>query len=221
MTPALLSLLAGLAIMIARGWMTRGLPAAMPHGARLGLSVAMIGLGIALLLARQAALGITLGALGVGLWPRGGSGPRRSTVRSAMLEMSLDHASGAMDGRVLKGEFAGRLLSEMSLEELLRLAAALEEADAETPRLLSTYLDRAHPGWRDEERDETAHDAGSSAAPGAMSRDEAYRILGLEPGADAAAIRAAHRRLMKRVHPDLGGSAVLAAQINAAKERLS
>jgi hypothetical protein len=220
MTPALLSHMAGLAIMIARGWMMRGMPPAMPRGARLGLSIAMIGLGAALLLARQAALGITLGALGVGLWPRGGPGPRRSSVRSAVLEMNLDHASGAMDGRVLKGEFAGRILSEMSLEELLRLAASLDEADAETPRLLSTYLDRAHPGWRDEESTGTAHDAGPSARTEPMSRDEACRILGLEPGADAAAIRAAHRRLMKRVHPDLGGSAALAAQINAAKERL-
>ena len=49
---------------------------------------------------------------------------------------------------------------------------------------------------------------------------EAYRVLGLAPGASREAVRAAHSRLIRRVHPDLGGSGTLAALINAARDLL-
>jgi DnaJ family protein C protein 19 len=60
---------------------------------------------------------------------------------------------------------------------------------------------------------------GSRRAP-SMDRGEALRILELEAGADARAIRDAHRRLVARVHPDRGGSAELAAQVNRARDIL-
>ena len=53
-----------------------------------------------------------------------------------------------------------------------------------------------------------------------MSRQEAYSVLGLKPGASNDDIKAAHKRLMKDFHPDKGGSDYLAAKINAAKDIL-
>jgi curved DNA-binding protein CbpA len=53
-----------------------------------------------------------------------------------------------------------------------------------------------------------------------MTREEAYRVLGLSPGATREEIVAEYRRLMKRVHPDQGGTTYLAAQLNEAKDCL-
>ncbi|PZQ65703.1 MAG: molecular chaperone DnaJ [Phenylobacterium zucineum] len=60
-----------------------------------------------------------------------------------------------------------------------------------------------------------------AAAPTArMSADEARRILGVEAGASKAEIQAAYTRLMRAVHPDKGGTAGLAAQLNTARDEL-
>jgi DnaJ homolog subfamily C member 19 len=58
------------------------------------------------------------------------------------------------------------------------------------------------------------------AGPGGMSRDEAYQVLGLKPGASKADIKAAHRRLMAAAHPDHGGSDWIAARLNQARDVL-
>ena len=53
-----------------------------------------------------------------------------------------------------------------------------------------------------------------------MALDEARRLLDLPVGADAAMIRAAHRRIIARVHPDAGGSEELARRTNLARDLL-
>ena len=149
----------------------------------------------------------------------GSGAPQKSRVATAALEVDLDHATGAMTGRILSGAHAGRALDALTVGELSALRRSLA-GDAESVALLDAYLDRRQPGWREDfERDA---DAGQGGAPraGTMSAKEAYETLGLQPGASEAEIREAHRRLIKRVHPDAGGTTGLAAKLNEAKERL-
>jgi DnaJ family protein C protein 19 len=59
----------------------------------------------------------------------------------------------------------------------------------------------------------------SFGAP-AMQASEARTLLGVRDDANVEEIRAAHRRLIAKVHPDAGGSAGLASQLNAARDAL-
>jgi len=61
---------------------------------------------------------------------------------------------------------------------------------------------------------------GRFGRPAAMPLEDARRLLGVSADADLAEIRAAHRRLIARVHPDAGGSEELARRINAARDAL-
>lgn len=145
-----------------------------------------------------------------------------SDVETAWLRMSLDHDSGVLDGTVLQGRFAGRRLAELSLGELAELLTRLRVADPDSAAVLEAYLDRARPDWAGSGAGaaEEMREAPPSAASAAMTREEAYRILGLPPGADEKAIRDAHRKLMMKLHPDQGGSTYLAIKINQAKDLL-
>lgn len=53
-----------------------------------------------------------------------------------------------------------------------------------------------------------------------MSLKEARALLGVDEDATPDDIRAAHKRLMRLAHPDKGGTSGLAAQLNAARDRL-
>ena len=151
-----------------------------------------------------------------------GGGTQRSSgqasrVRSQFLEMMLDHDSGELSGRIVDGPNAGRSLDEFDLPQLLSMAAAF---DAESVALLESYLDRRFPAWRQNAQGDTAGGHRRTAASGKMTNEEAYQILGLQPGAGRDDITRAHRTLMKKLHPDQGGSTYLAARVNEAKDTL-
>lgn len=151
----------------------------------------------------------------------GGSGPRTSEVETSILRMTLDHDSGALDGEVLRGPAAGRRLGQLTRSELLELLALCRREDNQAAQLLTAYLDRCHDGWRDTQASASQPgDEEPAVDAGAMTRDEAYRILGLEAGASDEQVRAAYRRLIAAFHPDRGGSAFLAALINRARDIL-
>jgi hypothetical protein len=144
---------------------------------------------------------------------------QRSTVRTAALEMELAHDTGVLEGQVLAGRFESRMLGSMDLGELKELYGELSR-DQESRQLLETYLDGRFPVWRDNAKPNGGERHGVAPGSSAMTKEEAYQILGLESGATATDIRKAHRRLMQRLHPDLGGTSFLAARINEAKDVL-
>jgi hypothetical protein len=145
----------------------------------------------------------------------GASPGRASSARSAIIEMRLDHDTGAMTGRVLAGTYAGRAVESLSRPDLMALRQELRRDDPDGVNLLEAYLDRRFPGWREADQGQRERRGG-----GAMSRREALEVLGLTEGANAADIVRAHRTLMKKFHPDHGGSTTLAARVNQAKDVL-
>ena len=190
----------------------------------------LLSLGFAIFLGLRGEMGIAfpLGIFGLGLlgWvPFGPAGfyartkkssGQTSRVRSAYFEMELDHDTGAMRGRILAGRHQGAELERLDVETL---TAMLGEIDEESRALLVAYLDRRDPSWS-EHAQAYAHAGRRATSSGKMSEQEAYQILGLEPGASPDDISRAHRTLMKKLHPDQGGSTYLAARINEAKEIL-
>jgi hypothetical protein len=183
-----------------------------------------------LLIRGEIGVAIPIGAVGLGLlgwitlWPASFGGRTQkspgqvSRVRSAFLEMELDHDSGAMRGRILAGRYEGLSLDTLDPGALVGL---LGDIDADSRQLLMAYLDRREPRWRENAQHDAAAGQGGSASPsGKMTEQEAYQVLGLQPGANAAEIGRAHRSLMKKLHPDQGGSTYLAARVNQAKDVL-
>jgi hypothetical protein len=144
---------------------------------------------------------------------------QKSGVRTIALEMVLDHDSGLMEGKCLRGRFAGRELSSLAESQLLQLLEELSSTDPQGVVLLEVYLDRRCKGWRDW-KTETREKAKRSPRGATMTVSEAYEVLGLKLGAKQDQVRTAHRRLMMKFHPDQGGSTYLAARINEAKEVL-
>src|SRR5215470_15841073 len=140
-----------------------------------------------------------------------------SRVRSQFLEMMLDHDSGVLTGRIVAGPYAGRSLDEFDLPQL---AAMIASFDGESVALLESYLDRRFPAWRQNAQGNAAGGQRRAPANGKMTDEEAYQILGLQPGAGRDEIGRAHRALMKKLHPDQGGSTYLAARVNEAKDTL-
>jgi DnaJ-domain-containing protein 1 len=131
--------------------------------------------------------------------------------------MELDHDSGAMRGRVLAGKHRGQSLDAVDTATLL---AMLAEVDPGSRSLLMAYLDRRVPGWRHNAQGDAASGRGGAGRSGKMTQEEAYQILGLQPGAGPDEISRAHRSLIKKLHPDQGGSTYLAARVNEAKDVL-
>jgi hypothetical protein len=227
------TLLLGILVFILLLWAAKSFSNANPKqlAAVLKALGGVLALALATFLAIRGQLfvAIPLGAAGLGLlgwmpWGVSGFGDRvnkspgqTSRVRASFIEMELDHDSGAMRGRILAGRHQGASLDTLDVSELLTL---LPEFDADSRSLLIAYLDRRAPRWREDVQSDFAAGQGGASRSDKMTPEEAYQILGIEPGASAEEIGRAHRSLMKKLHPDQGGSTYLAARVNEAKEIL-
>ena len=210
-------------------------PAVLARAIRIGGGVLALAVAAFTGVRGELAVAIPLGIFGAGLlgWsPFGTSGfagigslfgsAQRSTgqssrVRSHFLDMSLDHDSGELTGQIRAGPNAGHSLHEFDLAQLL---AMMPSFDAESVSLLESYLDRRFPAWRQDAQSDGARRQRRAPPSGKMTDEEAYQILGLQPGASRDDIGRAHRALMKKLHPDQGGSTYLAARVNEAKDTL-
>jgi DnaJ domain len=210
-------------------------PAVLARALKVGGGILALAVAVFTGLKGELAVAVPLGLFGAGLlgWaPLGsqGFGPigglfgvggrsrgQASRVRSRFLEMTLEHDTGALTGTVVSGRNAGRSLESFDLPALLTMFG---ELDAESLPLLESYLDRRFPTWRQNAQGDAAGRQRRAAASSKMTDEEAYQILGLKPGAGREEIGRAHRMLMKKLHPDQGGSTYLAARVNEAKEVL-
>ncbi len=225
-------LIIALIVVFGGHWLIRQFANATPGQAK-GLSKKMAG---GVLIAASGLLAMTgrlqfaapLFAVGLGLfgyssqfpngftWGKKSEG-QKSRVATAILAMELDHDTGAMTGEVLAGPMRGKRLEDLDPESIQSLYAYCGRANDQSISLLEAWLDRNKPQWRDRWTGERGK---QSSGTGAMSRDEAFAVLGLQPQATQQEIKNAHRRLMKDFHPDRGGSDYLAAKINQAKDVL-
>jgi len=225
------TLLAGMVAVVAVLWLvgkyTRGKPSRMAGLMQKGGGILALVFAVFFTLPGGLALGIPLGLFGLGLlgWTKGLSWLPGWTIgpspvlhqRTAFLEVTIDRESGAMRGRVIAGRRAG---SDLDALDDATLNALMAEFDPASRQLLMAYRDRRGAGRREHAQGGADARQRSAASSGKMTEEEAYKFLGLEPGAGAEEIGHAYRTLMKKLHPDQGGPTYLAARINEAKEVL-
>jgi hypothetical protein len=217
-------------------WFARADPKALANGLKRGAgSAALVVAALLLVFRENIEAALAAGALGAWLlgWSQtapaflrsfGFAGSRsndgRRAFRSRTIEIEVGPGPSEIQGRVLAGAFALRRLDELDETECLALLTSCQAADPQGVRLLELYLDRRFPRWRaaGERNHDSGRQQGLSARP--MSEDDAYEMLGLAKGASREEISRAHRTLMKKVHPDHGGTTSLAALLNQARDVL-
>jgi hypothetical protein len=91
--------------------------------------------------------------------------------------------------------------------------------------LLSGYFDKLKPnmnGWNPfgRQNPQGNPNSGGVVTNSIISEQEAHEILGTRNGASVTEIRAAHKALIIKLHPDSGGNAYLASRVNIARDIL-
>jgi hypothetical protein len=188
-----LGLLALVAVMVLAKAFVAVNPATLAQGLRwAGVGIAVLGIGVLTASGRISLAGFLLPVLyallrgwrpawlaawfaGFGERAAQPTPGQTSSIRTAFLELVLDHDSGALSGQVLRGGFRGQRIEALRRGELIELWRETAAEDAQSAQLVETCLDRGFPDWRD---DPAAAAGGARARAGAMGREEALRILG-------------------------------------------
>ena len=149
-------------------------------------------------------------------WARRAYGSSAIHLQTAWLDLTIDRRTGAMDGTIRQGEFAGQKLSQLNLSQLEKLLQACT-SDLQSAALLRAYLQRTQAGWQ---TGETTGGGTDDFEEAAMSAETAAQILGVPLEAPESEVRSAHRALAQKLHPDRGGNDYLTRKINQARDIL-
>ena len=139
-----------------------------------------------------------------------------TSLTTEWLVIDFNFSTRALDAQIRKGDFSGQRLSQLNKDQLSQLLQACRDD------LQSSTAVRAFMAARFRQTGSAGDDRQQKTSAGDvnMSKAQAYEVLGLQPDAEDADIRKAHKRLIQKLHPDRGGSEYLATQINLAKDTL-
>jgi hypothetical protein len=144
--------------------------------------------------------------------------PGSSTVTSKIIEMTLDHNTGKLTGKILAGQFKGKPLDELGHIDLMNLYDYCKSNDQDSARLLESYL--AERFGDNQKYDSYAGNDIIDPGTDKMGLSEALQVLGLDGEPTPDDITRAYRKVMQQLHPDRGGNQYFAAKANAARETL-
>jgi len=144
-----------------------------------------------------------------------------AAVTTELFHMLLNPNTGEITGSVRQGHFAGQTLESLDIDALIKLYREAEQHQDDSLAVFEAFLQtKLGPEWRHKlfDKQQGAHKPASSNVP--LSTDEAWAILGLQPGAAKTDIIARHKSLIQKLHPDRGGSNYLTVRINQARDLL-
>ena len=134
------------------------------------------------------------------------------TLKTAIVEVTINFANSQISGTVLAGPHAGAELDSLSENQLAELLEYCKAQDAKSVYLLRMYMAKRF------QQKTQSNGSSETASSSSMSIEEAAEILGISIAADKEEINQAHRRLIGRVHPDKGGNDYLASLLNRARD---
>lgn len=157
--------------------------------------------------------------------------PKFPTIRGRFLELYLNDNTGAISGRIIRGTHVMKPLDKLKTADLKYLVKSYHQTDKECEQLLLSYLTAHNKELFNEINNaalkhtsnisgQKSENNGTGSANVSMNNYDASLILGLGKNPNETDIKSAHRRLMKKFHPDQGGTQFLATKINMAKDLL-
>jgi DnaJ-domain-containing protein 1 len=99
-------------------------------------------------------------------------------------------------------------------------AARKRQREQEETAARKRQKEQEEAAARERARQQEEQERRRNSSQAELGVPQALEILGLNAGATKQEIRAAYNRLMKRVHPDVGGSSFFAKQLNEARDLL-
>ena len=141
-----------------------------------------------------------------------------SQFKAPLITLEFSHKTGDIEGYLINANTQNILLKDLDKAELIVLYQEFINRDLPSSYLIEAYLNSRFLMWR-EHLDVNIHPRTRiQPETSAMSEQEAYEIMGLTFEALEADLRRPYRLLMKKFHPDKGGSLWFASRINQARD---